>query len=281
MQQRPAGLPDYAFPPVGEVVLSVQYQPLPALQIVHLGLFWNELRNEFPRTQFHPPVEPAFENFEPQVFSPDFAIRMNMVPMPFPRVWFINEAGTELVQLQHDRLIYNWRRINKSDVYPRYEYLRSKFENVFDLYEGFIKKENISKERLTLNQIEVTYLNQIQAGPVWQNHSELDKVITLYRSVPLDDARSTVAEKALLKLSYTLYSEGQDKPNGRLHIDVGPANASPGNEPLFLVNLLVRGAPASNDKKAMLSFMNLARDRIVKTFDHITTPEMHAVWGKK
>ncbi|MSQ73123.1 MAG: TIGR04255 family protein [Betaproteobacteria bacterium] len=279
MRQRPAGLPDFSKPPVGEVVLSLQFPQMPLLQVVHLGLFWNELRTRFPKSEYHSPVDPAFENFEMPKFAPGMLIRMNVVPMPFPRLWFVSENGTELVQIQQDRLIFNWRRTKVEDVYPRYEDIREKFEGILDAFEAVLRKEGISDNGVSPNQVEVTYLNQIQREGVWESHSEMGKVLRLYAPTDLSHIIGSDPEAIASKLIYRLLKPGYDKPIGRLHIDIDPGFDPQKNEPLILVNLLARGAPLGQGRDGTFEFMDFARGVIVKTFAEITTKEMHAAWG--
>lgn len=54
---RPADLPDYDNPPVNEVVIGIQFDQL-AITGAHIGLFWEELRDEFPKPLEQPLSSP-------------------------------------------------------------------------------------------------------------------------------------------------------------------------------------------------------------------------------
>ena len=41
-----------------------------------------------------------------------------------PRLWLMNEQGSQLLQLQQDRLVVNWRRLPSDIPYPHYESIR-------------------------------------------------------------------------------------------------------------------------------------------------------------
>src|SRR5579864_3244884 len=119
-------LPDFTSPPVGEVVLSVQFARISSLQAAHLGLLWERYRAEFPRTETHPPL-PTVKDFSKPALA-EAAVRFELrQPQTVPRVWFLNSPGTELIQIQADRFVCNWRRVVPSDVYPRYPYVRDRF----------------------------------------------------------------------------------------------------------------------------------------------------------
>jgi uncharacterized protein (TIGR04255 family) len=88
---------------------------------------------------------------------------------PTPRFWFINESGSELIQVQRDRFIKNWRKIGSGDQYPRYEQLRTGFDQDFKQFEDFLKRNQLGAVRV--NQCEVTYINHIVAGTGWETHT--------------------------------------------------------------------------------------------------------------
>jgi len=62
MIARPSDLPDFEHPPVVEVALSVQFEPL-LLETRHVADLWEKCRSEFPEWQDQPPIAPAFEFF--------------------------------------------------------------------------------------------------------------------------------------------------------------------------------------------------------------------------
>lgn len=50
---RPPDLPDFAKPPVAEVVLSLQFGALSSLTTAHVGLLWRKYRDLFPLIEEH------------------------------------------------------------------------------------------------------------------------------------------------------------------------------------------------------------------------------------
>jgi hypothetical protein len=40
---------------------------------------------------------------------------------PIPRLSFANEQGNEMIQVQNDRFIKNWRKEGDGEQYPHYE----------------------------------------------------------------------------------------------------------------------------------------------------------------
>jgi len=100
-------LPDFEGPPVVEVALAIQFKRLERLRAAHLGLLWSKFRDRgFPRTEDHGPLEPASERFDRNAVQPQLGIDVRVFDVPpLPRVWFLNEGGTQLIQFQPDRFV--------------------------------------------------------------------------------------------------------------------------------------------------------------------------------
>ncbi len=110
MSSRSEQLPSFDRPPVVEVVLSVQFEPLVSLHTPQLGLLWKEFEARFPKTEDQPPLPPSIEQFGRRSMPPvSFSIQEIDGATP-PRVWFLNREETELIQVQQDRFIVNWRQ---------------------------------------------------------------------------------------------------------------------------------------------------------------------------
>ena len=178
-------LPDFANPPLAEVALSVQFEPLEKLRTPQIGLLWNEFRERFPATEEHAPLDSEFERFGiPRTSAP--IVRMQMLEtLPVPRVWFLNETGTELIQVQQDRFIHNWRKVGEGDAYPRYERLRQTFQSELEAFQAIVAREQCGA--ILPNQCEVTYVNHIVAGEGWTNHGQLSQVLTMFQTNYSDD----------------------------------------------------------------------------------------------
>ena len=106
-----APLPDFARPPVIEVALDVQFEPLAKLRTPELARFWMSLRERFPRAEEQVALPPM--NIEPIEGGPEQPLQLQLQLLRAPTVdrwWLLNEAASELVQVQQDRFIVNWRR---------------------------------------------------------------------------------------------------------------------------------------------------------------------------
>lgn len=87
----------------------------------------------------------------------------------------MNEPGTEMIQLQVDRFIKNWRKAGHGDVYPLYELVvKPSFNRDLKEFEEFVTAEGLGV--IQMNQCEVTYVNHIVADDVWTDWPEAAKI---------------------------------------------------------------------------------------------------------
>lgn len=274
MVARSRDLPDFGEPPVVEVALSVQFEPVSTLRAPQLGVLWTtEFRDRFPNTQDHAPLDAVVEQFGgPRPAHVD--VRFEVQP-PMPRCWFLNPEGTELVQIQQDRFVRNWRKVGGGEKYPRYERIRESFQSDLARFAAFLARENLGG--LRLNQCEVTYVNHIPACDAWRSHGEMDRVVRLaahHQTAFLPRAEST-------QLSTRYVIGGADGISiGRLHVNVQPAFRAQDQQPLFVLTMTARGRPDGQAVQDAFAFLDRGREWIVRGFAEITTDAMHKVWRR-
>jgi uncharacterized protein (TIGR04255 family) len=272
MTENRSSLPDYSNPPVIEVALGVQFQSIPGFGTPHIGLLWEMFRAEFPVTQEQPPLAHTVEEFGLRV-APRISLEALPGP-PVPRVWFLNRAGSELVQVQPDRLVVNWRKTADDQEYPHYVDVRAKFDRALDAFRQFLATEDLPD--IQPDQCEVTYVNHCLAGAGWERHGEAHRVVAVWRDV--SDSFLPEPEEVRFAVSY-LVAEGR-RALGRLHVNFEPAYRSSDNQPLVVMRLVARGAPIGEGVAGVGGFLDAGHTWIVQGFTSLTTPEMHAVWGR-
>ena len=162
-------LPEFDNPPVIEVALSIQFNPLVLLRSAHLGLLWNEFSDKFSKSEDHFPQDSVFEKFEIPG-PPKVQFQFEEKP-PVPKCWLLTENGEELIQIQQDRFVHNWRKVKGEGEYPRYENIRDKFKEELNTFSEFIAREKLGT--MAPNQCEVTYVNHIISGEGWDRHGQL------------------------------------------------------------------------------------------------------------
>lgn len=275
MPLRPPDLPDYDDPPVIEVALSVQFEPLKALRTPHLGLLWERYRERFPRIEEQAPLPRVFETFggQPEP-GPPFRLQLVERPEP-PRVWFLNDAQTELVQIQQDRFARNWRRLDSNEPYPRYEPIRDSFLTGLDTLNEFVRSMSLGE--IIADQCEVTYINRITSEADEDLTRDLSRAVRIWNDIP-SPVPGTASEDSRFATRY-LMKEG-DEPIGRLMISGGPARSSE-DRPIVLLTLTARGKPLASGRDGVARFLDAGRATIVHAFTAITTDEMHRRWKRR
>jgi len=268
-------LPDFERPPVVEVALSVQFEPIPGLTSAHLGMLWGRYRDRYPTCREQAALEPVNETFG-QKRKPGPRVKFISNPASDVRLWFLNDDETKLVQVQRNRFIHNWRKVDFKTEYPRYPCLRESFQHELELFRAFLVDEELPD--IQPNQCEVTYVNHIEQSGVWDHHGQLDRVIKYWCGQGLDDI-GPEPENVSFHTRYILHDH-EGKSQGRLHIGLESVYRSVDDAPVFALKLITRGMPESPQISSVLDFMDQGRKYIVRSFASITTPELHSVWGR-
>lgn len=113
----------YSHSPVIETALGMEFVAgsLEAAQALEIR---DRLREAYPRVELHPALPPR----PPLGLSGSF-FGLSVGSQPH-RWWFISEDDSHLVQLQHDRLLLNWRKTPERAEYPRHHNLLPAFFEV-------------------------------------------------------------------------------------------------------------------------------------------------------
>ena len=261
---------DYERPPVVETVLGVQFAPLRSLSVIHLGLYWAEIRGKYPHQEIQPPLPHEVEEFPRKL---GVRVGIELMAEPEARPWFIDATSTELLQVQKDRFIRNWRqREIPKDVYPRYEVLLPKFEEDWGAFVAFLEREDLGRPHV--DQCEVTYVNLIEPGPAWSSFGDLSEAFTIFRTP--EHRFLPEPEAVLLNTHYAMPDRA-----GRLHVSVQPAIRRADGAEVLQLKLTARGAPRSSETSDLREWFNLGHQWVVHGFDDVVTPKMRVFWGKR
>ncbi len=276
MPERPADLPDFQDPPVVEVALAIQFEPLEALRSVHFGLLWAAYKDRFPFVEDQPPLVRFFETFGGPPPSAH-RVRLQLMEKPdMPRVWFLNEPKTQLVQFQADRFARNWRKLDTDEVYPRFEGIRDSFMSELEHLAKFADQNELGA--IKPDWCEVTYINHIESVPNENLCRDTFKALKLWSSQP-PPASGLLAEDGRLDVRYIMVDE-EEKPIGRLTVSA-TSSQSQDERPMIALTLTARGKPHGESLMGVADFLNRGRATIVHAFAALTTNEMHARWGRR
>ena len=258
---RPADLPDFAEPPLNEVVLGVQFAPAQGYSQIRAGEVWSLYKDRFPQVEEHPPLPPTFETFG-RVQAAQFGFGI-VTGATHDRFWFLTPSKEELIQFQQDRLMHNWRKVgDETNPYPRFEAMIRDFEQELGGLEDYFT--TLAPQTILINQCEVTYVNHIPFDEPgrWLRFIK-------FETSPIDDFAMTFRR--------TLHRERE--PVGRLTCETAVVIAA-GNKLMLRLALTARSAPARPDMHAALELLRENRKIVVDAFTEFTTEAAHQVWKR-
>jgi uncharacterized protein (TIGR04255 family) len=258
-------------PPVIETVFGVQFQPLQKWQIPTFGLFWATIRDRYPQYTVAPPLETQIEDISqpPRQMG---GVAFNIFPgPPPPRCWFFNQSESQLIQVQPDRFIFNWKRGLVEAPYPHYESIRPILQKEWEHYCSFVASNALGK--IDVRQCEVSYINHIEKGVEWKDFSELDSILTVWSGGVLNRT-SLKPEDINIGIRYRL-----PERMGRLHVLCEPAIRTTDYKEVLQLTLTARGVPESPDSKNVFEWFDIAQGLVREAFVDLTTEKMHEIWG--
>jgi uncharacterized protein (TIGR04255 family) len=265
--------PDYANPPVTEVIFAVSFRPLP-LSVVDLARFgWEHLGESFPLRQDQPPLQMTRESFDgtAQSLAPTLALLTGPPPI---RLWFQSDDKTRLVQVQRDWLACNWQGASSDRPYPRYEPIEGFFLETWDSFSDFIGRSGHGP--IQANQCELSYINHIVPNGLWERHGQLSRVIRL-----AGDAGDFLPEPEGAELAFRYRIRHQGRDLGRLYVEALPGVRQGDRLPIIQLNMVARGAPVGEEKEGLIAFFRVAHEWIVNGFAAVTTDEAQStLWGR-
>jgi len=245
-------------PPIHEVALGQTFLHRPDFLIPYYGEFWSLIRDHFPLAEQAPPILE-------QVDGP--------TEMPLPRVWFLSNDKTWLVQLQQDRFHLNWRRVgegNDTGVYVRFPVIQERHLALWSELSRFV--ENKTGQPLQRVNSELTYTNLIV----------LPGVATAF-----EIAEATLANMPWPRVSILPPPKGFsiifgfDLHDGADLLQVtAVAVRRPDSDTEFVrLDLTVKSKGASS--LPFDAWSSNAHDALVRTFKELTNPSMHEIWQLK
>lgn len=249
--------PEFDAPPINEVVFGIGTNT-EGFDLIDYGSLYSVFKDEYPRHSSQSPIA-----------SPGVR-EVALMSDVWPRSWFESDDQRFLIQLQAERIHFNWRkRFDPEKRYPGYEFLGESFFKILDKY-ALWRKET-GKPELQPKWSELTYINYIEPSDIWATAKDAQKVFKTIDVGFSEDEEFTqfVVQNHLnlpkinSMLSFTL-------KNGFLKGEV--------EKPLFIVEIKVTNDRVDSD---LHTWFSEAHDAVVNTFLRITTEAAQASWGKR
>ncbi len=256
-------------PPVVEVVCGVQFNQLQEWKSHHYGLFWQTVNEAFPVVEDKAPLLMGLE----LPLGPATPPKLEFLESFLPRVWFHSEDRCQMIQVQNDRFLFNWRKADNETSYPSFEVVKAQFDQHFSKFDNFVTQAGMAL--LTPNQYEVTYVNNITKD---NGFGELgnDALFTDHSRNEVNGRFLGQTESINLRWTYTLPNDW-----GRLTAHAQTAfMIEQNNEKIIRFDVTARGWPGDASKSAKEAWFALAHEWITRGFAEMTTPAAHKYWKR-
>ncbi|MBE2252801.1 MAG: TIGR04255 family protein [Myxococcus sp.] len=258
-------LPSFKSPPLIEVVSGVVFDPLAELNGTAVGQYWHSQRKAFPKrpTELEP-IGSLFELFElPGGRVPPAGSVLVNEALPGSRYLLENAEGTQVVQVQRDRFLCNWRRHAPSNEYPRFDALYSFFQTQTAAFELFLAEE--LSAQLTPRHYELVYVN----------HIPLNAAAELGLLLPDASWRTTPRWLVPPEAVETSFTFAMPDKAGRLRVRAQTAEILQTKERVVVLELTARGFLDDRDR-----WFKLAHEWIVRGFDDLLSPSLATTLGR-
>ncbi len=262
------GSPRFENPPVVETALGIQFAELSDFRTSHFGLFYERIRDRYPIVKDQPRLDPIIETFPKAPRTPRFTIGTTPPPQ---RVWYENEEGSRLVQLQPDRFGFNWRKPSKEATYPSYtENSRLCLDEFRHLLE-FCDEEGL---QVRPDTCEVVYVNQIWPNP---GESLIELFANVFSGIRWQTGDDWLPAPDLVMLN-RVFEIGQQQ--GRLYAEAGMATQKERGDCIAL-KMIGRVLHTSRDPAGVEQSLKLAHDWVVNGFVSLTNATIRKErWGQ-
>jgi uncharacterized protein (TIGR04255 family) len=98
------------------------------------------------------------------------------VPQLFlPRVWLVHREKALLIQVQDDRIYFNWRRLQPNAEYPRFANLLPQFERYITMWSKFLDQQGLGL--LEPSVCDLSYINHFSLEG-WKNLWDVGRVLS-------------------------------------------------------------------------------------------------------
>lgn len=261
-------------PPVMEVVLGGQFDPIPRLSAGHLGAFWKELGEDWPIVNDAPLLPPQFERFgDDRLLAAFGQLQVRFSTQPEVRLQIRNRAEDRMIQVQNGRLHYNWLG-EAGGPYPSYGQVKQEFDSILDRFRGFLA--SVSLDAIRPNQWELTYVDHIPKGAAWSGPEDWN---TLFRNWKVEPVRQSSVQLGGFDTEWHYEIVPQ---RGRLHIKLTTGRREkPTAEELLIVNMTARGPVESTQEGGdnWSECLDLGHDTVLAAFREFTSDSLQQYWG--
>jgi len=251
--------------PLGEMVLGMQFAPLAGWSVLHYGLYWESIRQAFPKFELKDPLlDPSgLASMQAAVSAPG-----GFLP---PRVWFIDESDAYVLQLQHDRMLLNWRR-RQDSTYPRFRNLYSRLATIWSEFVQFSEKAGLGTPRVS--RCENSYYNYVDTQALQSAGTPFEGIFPVWHG----GLQDYLGNSPTLAFSLTV---ALPDVQGQTTTSLQPAVVPNERKVLLQVQFTTAIVPAASDMDAVLAALELGHKWNVRAFREFTSEHAQQLWGRR
>ena len=175
------------------------------------------------------------------------------------RRFFINDNEDKLIQLQSDRLLFNWRKNSEKDEYPKFTSVLNEFLSV---YNKIISETQNGFEKL--NQLEITFIDHIFLKDFELKSFQLNEIFNHFTFK--DDIRSVDCN----------FTFPQETINGNLTLGIRSAVSNKDQSQLIACDTTCRGSLVNNE--SMTDWYNRSHSILLDFFVDLFTEKSKEIW---
>jgi uncharacterized protein (TIGR04255 family) len=261
---------DFEDPPVVETSLGVAFAPIRNWSLLHYGLLWGEqFRDLYPKADIKMPTAPVeITSFDVRATDRD----PNLDALPL-RCRYSDESDTQLVHIQNNRFVRNWRATAQNPGYKHYDNLRPLFRRDWELLLRFLKEHKLAPPEVW--SCEVTYINHLVKGREWHT---LDEIPKMFPSLTVSENFGQSHQMRLMSfnLSYEV-----DDGSATLQVTAQPALRESDGKEIIQLSLTALGTPKGSDTESILAWLDLGHLAVVENFRDLSSPQLHQTWRIK
>lgn len=259
-------LPEYDKPPVHEVVCGILFDRLDKFLNTYLGILWEKYKAEYTQCQEVAPLMPVIETFDRS--------EPNLDVLPLPRTWFVHAADHKIIQVQRDRFLHNWRKVQQADPYPRYETIIGDFRNHLSKFTEFLNENELGA--LTPRQYELTYVNHIYQGEGWDTMSDVGHIFPNFSWQKREDSFLPSPSNVNWQTVFDLPDRA-----GRLHARLRNGLHQDSGRHIIIFELTARGIGSYQTLDTMRRWFDLSHEWVVRGFADLTAPQVQKdIWRR-
>lgn len=240
--------------PLNELILGIQFDD-PVLTTNHIVEIIENLKPQYSELSEHPPLPLIIE-------SPDKPKTQRLLNRFASRIHIIHNDKTKLVQVQPDRILFNWRKTAEDSVYPKFIMIYEEFKKIM---KSIDKKLSIDLYN-RINQFEFTYIDHIYLEDFNIDSYQLNEILNIFEY------------KSIIKELNFEFSIPKVDIGGVLNTSIKSAKNKIDSRKLFVVENTCRGF-ISDD--SIDSWFNKSHDILIENFINIITDKAKEIWQYK